>query len=470
MNTLTDQQFKLLRWRRRLKVDLSAQMLGLLENEFRPVEEQIAWQRHRLAVVVRWAVEQVPYYRRLFADRRLGPDDVTSPEQLVQWPILRKSDVIEFAADLRASALPPGERATSVYRSSGTTGRPVEVIQTQASEAMFSLLWMRQAWWFDLHPEALFADVRISREVARGTTSSTASDGVLVHRPQWLYLGQFFETGPEIAFNLTNSPEQQVAWLRQYRPRYVQSYPGTFEEWTLATDGHKPVDSLEALIGIGTHLTPSLRKKLEQIFQIPIHQTYGLNEIGKVALRCEAGRYHVHTEHCLVEIVDGQGQPCRPGETGHLLVTAFRNLAMPLLRYDTGDMAEAVEGPCPCGRTLPSFGEVLGRYRRYAGLPTGTRQRVLALTDAFDSFPPDQLGFVRRYQIHHHRDNRFELRLQTVAAVPESFREHIRHAWASVTGTADTPLTVVEVAHIEPSPGGKWLDFTSDLHQDARAT
>ena len=56
---------------------------------------------------------------------------------------------------------------------------------------------------------------------------------------------------------------------------------------------------------------------------------------------------------------------------------------MPLIRYDTGDLAQAVEGPCPCGRTLPSFGEIAGRYRRFAGLPDHTRDRVRVLQRAF---------------------------------------------------------------------------------------
>jgi phenylacetate-CoA ligase len=441
----------------------------MLENEFRPAEVQHAWQRRRLSEVIRFAALHTPYYRDLFARLGLQSDDISDPEDLPRIPLLRKHDVIEFGPTLRSLNLPPGDPATRVYRSSGTTGRPVEVLHSHASEVMFSLLWIRQAWWFDLEPTATMADIRIAPEVSRGTDGSSNPDGVFVERPEWRYLGQFFHTGPEIAWNLTNTPEQQVAWLRQFRPQYAHTYPGTFEEWTLATGGLKPVDSLQALIGVGTQLTPSLRRRLEQIYNIPIHQTYGLNEIGKVAIRCEAGRYHVHTEHCLVEIVGPDGQPCQPGQTGHLLVTAFRNLAMPLIRYDTGDLGEAVAGPCPCGRTLPSFGEVAGRYRRYAGLPEGTRHRVLALIGAFDSFPPQQLSFLRRYQIHHDRNNRFELRLQTVGPVSEAFRDHVRKAWEPVAGSPPAPLTLVEVDSISPTPSGKQLDFTSDLHQDAYA-
>lgn len=100
-----------------------------------------------------------------------------------------------------------------------------------------------------------------------------------------------------------------------------------------------------------------------------------LNEIRIVAHRCEARRYHVNAEHCVVEIVDEDSQPCMVGRTGKLLVTGSSNFAMPLVRYNTGDLAEAVGGPCACGRTLPSIGQIVSRYRPFRYTPKGTSRR-----------------------------------------------------------------------------------------------
>ena len=50
---------------------------------------------------------------------------------------------------------------------------------------------------------------------------------------------------------------------------------------------------------------------------------------------------------------------------------------MPLIRYETGDIAQALDGPCPCDRTLPSFGQIRGRRSRIASVP----QEVLGLAD-----------------------------------------------------------------------------------------
>jgi phenylacetate-CoA ligase len=207
-----------------------------------------------------------------------------------------------------------------------------------------------------------------------------------------------------------------------------------------------------------------MRTRLEQSYGAPIHMNYGLNEIGMVAVRCPQGRYHVHTEHCLVQIADGEGRGCKPGEVGHVLITGLRNYAMPLIRYDTGDLAEVAEGPCACGRTLPSFGELAGRYRRYAGLPEGTRERVRAIRETIENCDAAELRFLRRYQIHQDKQNNFTLRLRTVEAIPEHFRTKIMSAWTPFPSSA---LTIEQLDDIATSPSGKILDFTSDFHGDS---
>mgnify|MGYP000113622014 CR=1 FL=1 len=52
------------------------------------------------------------------------------------------------------------------------------------------------------------------------------------------------------------------------------------------------------------------------------------------------------------------------------VVTPFYNLAMPLIRYDIGDYAEA-GAPCACGRTLPVLARIMGRSRNMLRLPGG---------------------------------------------------------------------------------------------------
>jgi len=215
---------------------------------------------------------------------------------------------------------------------------------------------------------------------------------------------------------------------------------------------------------IAQELTPSMRSHVERVFRAPVHQNYGLNEIGLVASRCpEGGRYHVHAESSIVEIVDEEGRPCRPGQRGRILVTAITNPAMPLFRYDSGDMAECTEEPCPCGRTLPSFGAILGRYHRMAFLPPGTYLRFLRVHRAFSALPRQAVGHIRQYQLHQFRDGSFELRVVAAEGLTPAFQAHIEQAWRSDSDPSCPPLRVVRVDAIPLPPGGKYENFTSDL-------
>ena len=145
------------------------------------------------------------------------------------------------------------------------------------------------------------------------------------------------------------------------------------------------------------------------------------------------------------------------------MVTAFNNRAMPLIRYDTDDVAEVLNGPCPCGRSLPSFGKLVGRYSRIAYLPEGTLGYVGALREALENMPPELARDLRQFQVHQFRDGRFELRLRAVAPLDPPFRERIAAAWRAATAGRDLRLDIVEVAEIERPPSGKYQDFTSDF-------
>jgi phenylacetate-CoA ligase len=91
-------------------------------------------------------------------------------------------------------------------------------------------------------------------------------------------------------------------------------------------------------------------------------------------LQCpHSENYHVQSENLLVEILDEAGQPCRPGETGRVVITTLHNFATPLIRYEIGDYAEVGEA-CACGRGLPVLKRIMGRYRNLLTLPDGTRR------------------------------------------------------------------------------------------------
>jgi phenylacetate-CoA ligase len=149
-------------------------------------------------------------------------------------------------------------------------------------------------------------------------------------------------------------------------------------------------------------------------------------------------------------------------------VTSLTNTAMPLLRYDTGDLAEAVGADCPCGRTMPAFGDVVGRYSRIAFLPEGTLGLVGALNTAIEEMPAGHTQGLRQIQIHQNRDNRFELRVAAASPLPPAFAQAVHAAWARASAADQHPLDIVQVREIARGPGGKFQVFTSDFMPDLK--
>lgn len=461
--TLAEERDEQRRWRLRPENAIHATRLaGLLANEFADPRSIVASQGRSLATLAAFSAETVPYWAMMFRQRRIDPRSLRDPAQIAQLPILSKADLIRHNAGLRARRLPRSERLFGWFSSSGTTGRPARVLQTQRSNFMFTYLRQRQYRWHRLDPARTFASIRLPGQLPMRPGGGPLADGAVGRQPSWRYAGTLFETGPYICFGVTNAVERQLAFLVDERPDYLETYSETLEHLAFACDGRWPAPSLRKLLAISEQLTPSMRRRIEGTVGAPVEQGYGLNEIGLVGVRCAAGRYHVHAEHCLLEIVDDDGQPCAPGAVGRVVITGLSNTAMPLFRYDTGDMASAAAGACPCGRTLPSFGDLVGRYSRIAYLPEGTLAHVGALREALEAVPPPLARNLRQFQVHQHRDCSVELRLLTAGELPDEFTARIRAAWSAATG--DTwPLAIRCVDTIARGPGGKYQDFTSDF-------
>mgnify|MGYP001214634146 CR=1 FL=1 len=460
--SLADEREEQRRWKLRRGLEGTRVFDRMVENEFRAPDALAAATDTALAWVVAQAVATVPYYAGLF--RRLGlvPGDIASTADLPRLPVLSKETLRRHVAALRSRRLPDGERVRGWFVSSGTTGEPTRVLHTERSNRMFTYLVQRHYRWFRFDPMGCLAIVRPPHSLPPGRDGRPHGHDATGRQGTWRYVGSFFRTGPLVYASASLPAERLLDWLAEQRPDYLQSYSETLEQLALACDGAWPLPSIRGFQAIAQQLTPSMRHRVESTARAPVHQAYGLNEVGMVAVRCMAGRYHVHAEHCIVEIVDAAGQPVPAGTTGHVVVTGLKNPAMPLPRYDTGDLAEAVEGPCPCGRTLPSFGEIQGRYSRIASLPEGTAPLVRAFRELVGHLPASVLAGLRQYQLHQFRDGTFELRLVTAGEPTAALLAAFDRAWHESGGAAFS-LRVVRVESIPLSTGGKFQDFTSDF-------
>ena len=106
----------------------------MVAREFASPDEQTAWQSLALRQIVRFAANNVPYYRGLFKRPGMKAGDIRSAEDLPLLPVFTRSDVQDNVSTLRAGRLPPRHKFDGFTRTSGSTGQPVVVAQTRLSK------------------------------------------------------------------------------------------------------------------------------------------------------------------------------------------------------------------------------------------------------------------------------------------------------------------------------------------------
>jgi phenylacetate-CoA ligase len=129
--------------------------------------------------------------------------------------------------------------------------------------------------------------------------------------------------------------------------------------------------SVQKIICIGENLrTPELElntlaSRIKEIWNVTLISTYASTEMQTAFTECTHGRGgHHHPELVIVEILDEHHADVPVGEPGEITITTLGVEGMPLLRYKTGDIAQAYYEPCACGRTTLRLGPVLGRKQQ----------------------------------------------------------------------------------------------------------
>ena len=73
----------------------------------------------------------------------------------------------------------------------------------------------------------------------------------------------------------------------------------------------------------------------------------------------------------VAEFINEQGEPCADGSIGRVVLTTLNNMSMPLIRYETSDLAAPVSGFCSSGLGLPRMSSVAGRLQDLIVTPRG---------------------------------------------------------------------------------------------------
>ncbi|MBI1829885.1 MAG: phenylacetate--CoA ligase family protein [Planctomycetes bacterium] len=424
--------------------------LELERTQWLSPEEILAGQLAQIRTLLAHCAEHVPYYRDSIRRGGIDPAAIRSLDDFRCLPILQRRTYQELYPAFIAEALPAGSTRTTTMRTSGTSGMPIEVPQTNLVNLFWFAFHLRDLVWCGVD---LRGSIAVIRGLGGGADPQRALEGF--KQPCWnVQIPQLIENGPAFVMDVHQDPRKQLAWLLRVQPDYLLSYPPNLEFLAslLAQSGQR-LRRLKTILAIGETLTDEARAQIETAFGVPVKSTYSCVEAGYLASPCSDGHgLHVHGENVLIEILDDAGQPCRPGETGRVVLTTLLNFLTPFIRYEILDGAALGPERCSCGRGHLLLTHVLGKRRPQFHLPDGRRKDSGFLVRQLR-----KLGNYHQHQIIQHSVDHLTVRIIPKAEWRTENTAEIER-WVRDYFEAPIRVEVEIVERLELTGAGKFRD------------
>jgi phenylacetate-CoA ligase len=352
-------------------------------RETAPPETLRDWQWQRLTAGLGDVWGSNAFWRaRLQSAGLRDPRDLGSWTDFARLPRLTKADLVQDQSvhpPFGTNLTHPIERYVRVFQTSGTTGRPIRWLETEASWA-----WWARCWAFVFRAAGLGRGDRLYFPFSFG-----------------LFVG--FWAGLEGARTLGAMAIPGGGQDSATRLHAIQELEATALVCTPSYGLHlaevaraQGVDP--AALGVRTTVhagepgagIPAVRERLQSLWGARAYDHAGMTEVGAYAFECAAqAGLHVNELEFVAEVLEPEsGRPVAPGEVGELTLTNLGRWGAPVLRYRSGDRVRVGTGVCACGRTFARLdGGILGRVDD------------MLVVRGVNVFPSALEGIVRRFAV-----------------------------------------------------------------------
>jgi phenylacetate-CoA ligase len=413
----------------------------LRETQYDPPEVIRAHQLRALQEQLQHAYATVPYYRAAWDQAGVHPADVKTFADFEAFPILSKADIRRHERALVSSEF--DIEKLRVKRTSGSTGVPLTIYIDEPAAQWKTACTIRSDEW---------SGWRLGQRVAK-----------VWGNPEYRHFGfkgrlrnYFFDRAVYLdTLDLNDVRLAEFARaIRRQRPGLIFGHAHSL--YLLACylkkhgfTGIRP----NGIISTAMLLHDWQRSVIEQVFRRKVTNRYGCEEVSLIASECEEHNgLHVNADSVYTEVL---------GEPGKLLVTDLSNRAMPLIRYQIGDVVVPAERVCPCGRGLPMIERVEGREADYVLTPAGRLISGISLTENFALHIPGTA------QVQIVQESLTELRLRVVP--DDAFGDESRRKIAALveeTFGAGVRFEIELVEAIPQEPSGKYRFCISKIARE----
>ena len=297
------------------------------------------------------------FYTEKFDSAGIDHEAIQNVNDMAQIPLTNKEELIKAQQDsppFGSNATFPESAYSRFHQTSGTTGKPLRVLDTPESWD-----WWGRCWGFVLTGAGLTENDRLFVPFSFGPFIGfwAALEGARIINTMMIPGG-----GRDSLERLHLMKELGVTAIC-CTPTYALRLAEVAQEAEF--DLNEIPLRISILSGEPGANVPATKTRVESVWNVKSYDHAGASEVGAHSFECEIqpNGTHVNESEFIVEVLSPDTlEPVSEGEQGELIITNLGRIGFPVIRYRTGDLVRLNHEPCKCGRTFPRFeGGVLGR-------------------------------------------------------------------------------------------------------------
>lgn len=292
------------------------------------------------------------YYSKLFSELNFNPrTDFKSLNDLEKIPVTEKNKVKEnthlfINHKYKNKSLP--------FYTSGSTGNPMKALIHPLHWVIEQAVIFRHWSWGGYH-------FRDATAMLRSYSPKEGEPLTKYSRPlNTTYFSPFHLTDENMMryYNL----------MTDIKTRVLRGYPSSVKIFALFLQKNSlKINSIKQILVASEVLSDNDRNIIESVFDCKISNHYGLAEQIVMFGDCE-NHTHLHNyfEYGYVELLDTDRANIKK-----IIGTNLHNKTMPIIRYDTGDLAIVDDSNCKCSRYGITIKNIIGRHDQLIRTPNG---------------------------------------------------------------------------------------------------
>ncbi|MEY8251580.1 MAG: hypothetical protein RPR91_04275 [Colwellia sp.] len=350
-------------------------VLGKLHFEFiskkfqykSPSEIEI-YQYKKLRQLLLVAYNEIPFYKNKFNAEDFDPlRDFNTLSDFSKVPVLSKEEARSFSDELINKKR---KFLALEFKTSGSTGEPFSTLISPMHWIIEqSCVWRHWSW--------AGYKFRDRMAIVRSHVPTSERDLIRWDRARnFIYFSPFHLSDSHIKNYLSEMCRLKVKFIRGYPSSiraiadYIHRNPGV----------EKP--SIRGVLTASEMLDDVARSVIERAFGAKVFNHYGLAEQIVMFGGCENGSHlHNYEEYGFLDFEDTDVVNVKK-----IIGTNLHNYAMPLIKYDTGDLADLSGGNCACCRSSKVLRNVIGRESAKIDLSDGSSVPVTNFYTMFEHY------------------------------------------------------------------------------------